>query len=68
VALELDDDEEVASVGLSPPQAVVRPAPASAAPPERRIRKSRLSVSFAWSSRVRSSDNIPPQSRGVEGF
>lgn len=52
---ELEDEEDVAEVGVLPPQAVSIPTPARAAPPERRTRNSRLSVSAAASSRVRSS-------------
>jgi len=51
--LRLDEEDEVAAAGFSPPQAVSTPTPASAAPPESRIRKSRRSVSAA-SSRVSS--------------
>ena len=51
--LELGDEEdEVASVGLSPPHAASIPTPARAAPPESRTRNSRLSVSVLSSSRT----------------
>ena len=47
--LRPDEEDAVAAAGFSPPQAVSTPTPASAAPPESRIRKSRRSVSAATS-------------------
>jgi hypothetical protein len=68
---ELVEDEEdaVASVGLLPAQAVSSPTPARAAPPDSRIKKSRLSVSADASSRVRSSlGKSPPRSCGAQAI
>ena len=63
--LELEDeDDEVAPVGVSPPQAASMPTPASAAPPESSTRNSRLSVSALSLSRTSSSATVASTTRG----
>jgi hypothetical protein len=65
--LELgDEDDEVAPVGLSPPQAASIPTPARAAPPESRTRNSRLSVSASSSSRTRLSSATVASSLAIK--
>jgi hypothetical protein len=63
------EEEDVASVGLDPPQPDKTPTPASAAPPDSRIRNSRLSVRASTPSRSRFfATQRPPPFREKAGF